>query len=137
MSNRFETTFTALPQHIDENGHVNNTVWVRWMEELSVAHWQADALPDHVDAFAWVVTRHEIDYRGNVGEGAQVTGETIIKDGPRGARFDRHYEFRDADGKMLVRAKSTWAMVDRETARLMRVPPEVAAPFLPPEGEAG
>jgi len=135
MPNRYSMTFTALPEHIDENGHVNNTVWVRWMEELSVAHWQAQAPKEHVDAYAWVVTRHEIDYRGNVTEGAEVTGETIIKEGPRGARFDRHYEFRDEQGKALVRAKSTWAMVDRDTARLMRVPAEVAAPFLPPEGE--
>ena len=135
MSNRFSLTFTARPEHIDANGHVNNTVWVRWMEDLAVAHWDADAAPQHRDAYAWVVTRHEIDYRGNVTEGEVVTGETVIRDGPRGARFDRHYEFRDAEGKVLVRAKSTWAMVDRESARLMRVPAEVAAPFLPPEGE--
>jgi acyl-CoA thioester hydrolase len=135
LSNRFSLTFTARPEHIDANGHVNNTVWVRWMEELATAHWEAGALPEHRDAFAWVVTRHEIDYRGNVSEGAQVTGETIIKDGPRGARFDRYYEFSDASGKVLVRARSTWAMVDKASARLMRVPAEVAAPFLPPEGE--
>lgn len=133
MTNRFATTFTALPEHIDENGHVNNTVWVGWMEELSVAHWNAQALPEHRDRYAWVVTRHEIDYRGNVTEGAKVRGETIIKDGPRGARFDRHYEFYDAEGKALVRAKSTWAMVDKATGRLMRVPAEVARPFLPLE----
>ncbi|MGB3795994.1 MAG: acyl-CoA thioesterase [Alteraurantiacibacter sp.] len=141
MNNRFQTVFTALAEHIDANGHVNNTVWVRWMEELSVAHWDAVAPQDHRAAYAWVVTRHEIDYRGNVAEGAQVTGETIIKDGPRGARFDRYYEFRegqaDGQGKVLVRAKSTWAMVDKVSARLLRVPPEVAAPFLPPEGEEG
>lgn len=137
MSNRFALTFTALPEHIDANGHVNNTVWVRWMEDLAVAHWEAQAAPEHRDAYAWVVTRHEIDYRGNVTEGAQVTGETIIRDGPRGARFDRHYEFRDAKGKVLVRAKSTWAMVDKASARLVRVPPDVAEPFLPPGGEEG
>ena len=135
MSNRFSRTFIALPEHIDANGHVNNTVWVRWMEELAVTHWDAQAAPEHRDAYAWVVTRHEIDYRGNVTEGAEVTGETIIRDGPRGARFDRHYEFRDADGKVLVRARSTWAMVDKASARLMRVPAEVAEPFLPPDGE--
>jgi acyl-CoA thioester hydrolase len=135
LTNRFATTFTALPEHIDENGHVNNTVWVGWMEELSVAHWNAQALPEHRDRYAWVVTRHEIDYRGNVTEGAKVRGETIIKDGPRGARFDRHYEFYDAEGKALVRAKSTWAMVDKATGRLMRVPAEVAGPFLPSESE--
>lgn len=136
LSNRFKRSFSALPEHIDANGHVNNTVWVRWMEELAVAHWEAQGDPAHIDAYAWVVTRHEIDYRGNVTEGAQVIGETVIKDGPRGARFDRHYEFTDTAGKVLVRAKSTWAMVDKATARLMRVPAEVAEPFLPPEDGA-
>tara|TARA_B100001057_G_scaffold400661_1_gene411927 strand:+ start:408 stop:812 length:405 start_codon:yes stop_codon:yes gene_type:complete len=133
LSNRYSLSFTALPEHIDANGHVNNTVWVRWMEELSVAHWAADAAPEHRDAYVWVVTRHEIDYRGNVTEGARVTGETVITEGPRGARFDRHYEFRDEQGKALVQAKSTWAMVDKCSGRLMRVPADLSAPFLPPQ----
>ena len=48
MSNRFAMTFTAAPEHIDENGHVNNTVWVRWMEDIATAHWMRDANPAHV-----------------------------------------------------------------------------------------
>ena len=45
MSSSFAMTFTALPEHIDENGHVNNTVWLKWMEDLSTAHWVAEADP--------------------------------------------------------------------------------------------
>lgn len=137
MSNRFTRTFTALPGHIDANGHVNNAVWVRWMEEMSVAHWERDADPAHVAQFAWVVTRHEIDYRGNVREGAQVSGETEIRESPKGARFDRLFAFTDADGKLLVKAKTTWAMVDKANGKLMRVPQEVAAPFAPDGGWSG
>ena len=47
---------------MDSYGHVNNTVWVRWMEDIATAHWTRDADPAHVAAYAWVVTRHEIDY---------------------------------------------------------------------------
>ena len=133
MSSSFSRTFTALPEHIDANGHVNNAVWVRWMEELAVAHWNAHALPEHVAAYAWVVTRHEIDYRGNVTEGAQVHAVTEIRDGPKGARFDRHFTFTDAAGRKLVEAKTTWAMIDIHSGRLLRVPAAVAAPFLPAE----
>ena len=39
----FEKRITARPEDIDELGHVNNAVWVRWMERLAVAHWQARA----------------------------------------------------------------------------------------------
>lgn len=131
MSNRFALTFTALPEHIDVMGHVNNAVWVQWMEAIATAHWEADAAPEHVAAYAWVVTRHEIDYRGNIREGESVTAETTIPAGPSGARFDRHVEFRNAAGKVIVSARTTWAMVEIATGRIMRVPPEVAAPFLP------
>ena len=130
MSNRFAMTFTAAPEHIDENGHVNNTVWVRWMEDLATAHWLRDADPVHVAAYAWVVTRHEIDYRGNISLGESVEGLTEIRDGPTGARFDRHFTFTDASGKAVVRARTTWAMIDRASGRLLRVPAEVSAPFI-------
>ncbi|OYW47037.1 MAG: thioesterase [Sphingomonadales bacterium 32-68-7] len=130
MSDRFALTFTAQPEHIDENGHVNNAVWVQWMETIATAHWLADADPAHVAAYAWVVTRHEIDYRGNIRLGVSVTGETEIREGPSGARFDRHFTFTAPEGKAIVKAKTTWAMVDRATGRLLRVPAEVSARFV-------
>jgi acyl-CoA thioester hydrolase len=127
---RFTRTITAGPDDIDELGHVNNAVWVRWIQDVAVAHWHAVAAPEHHAAYIWVVTRHEIDYRGNVSEGETVTAETWVPDPPRGARFDRHMRFTGADGKVKVEAVSTWAMLDRATGRLVRVRDEIAAPFL-------
>ncbi|HEY0623042.1 acyl-CoA thioesterase [Sphingomonas sp.] len=127
---RFTRTITAGPDDIDELGHVNNAVWVRWIQDVAVAHWHAVAPPEHRDAYIWVVTRHEIDYRGNVSEGETVTAETWVPHPPRGARFDRHMRFTGDDGKVKVEAVSTWAMLDRATGRLVRVRDEIAAPFL-------
>ena len=132
MSNRFAKTFTAAPKHIDELGHVNNAVWLQWVQDIATAHWSAVADPAHVERYVWVVTRHEIDYRGNINLGESVEGLTEIREGPSGARFDRHFIFTDAGGKAVVRAKTTWAMIDRASGRLMRVPAEVSAPFAPP-----
>ena len=131
MSNRFTKAFTAAPEHIDELGHVNNAVWLQWVQDIATAHWSAVAAPEHVERYVWVVTRHEIDYRGNVGLGETVSGETWIPHPPKGAQFDRCVEFRDAAGKRLVAVKSTWAMLDKTSGRLVRVPAEVAAPFMP------
>ena len=125
----FTQSITATPADIDELGHVNNAVWVRWIQELATAHWIAAAEPAHVDAYVWVVVRHEIDYLGNVRAGEQVTARTWVGDAPRGARFDRHVEFIGADGKVKVRAKTTWAIIDRATGRILRVPKDVAARF--------
>ncbi|MGN6271133.1 MAG: acyl-CoA thioesterase [Sphingomonas sp.] len=127
---RFTRPFTASAADIDELGHVNNAVWVRWIQELAVAHWEALAPAEQQVAYIWVVTRHEIDYRGNLREGETVTGETWVPDPPRGARFDRHVRFVDGDGKVKVEAVTTWALLDRATGRLLRVRDEIAAPFL-------
>ena len=127
--NGFTQTYTAGPEHIDELGHVNNAVWVQWIQDLATAHWDAAARPQDHETFFWVVVRHEIDYRGNIAEGESALGETFIPDEARGATSVRVVEFKNASGKSLVSARTTWAMLDRATQRLVRVRPDVIAPF--------
>jgi acyl-CoA thioester hydrolase len=128
----FELTFTAAPEHIDELGHVNNAVWVQWVQQVAVAHWGSAAQQVHKDAYLWVVVRHEIDYLRPAHEGDVITARTWVGDAPQGARFDRLVEFTGADGKIRVRAKTQWAIIDKALGRPIRVPPEVVAPFLTP-----
>ncbi|MGN5375604.1 acyl-CoA thioesterase [Sphingomonas hankookensis] len=127
---RFTRSITAGPDDIDELGHVNNAVWVRWIQDVAIAHWSEVATPAQQDAYVWVVTRHEIDYRGNVVAGETVIAETWVGDAPRGARFDRLMRFMDATGRVKVEARTTWAIMDRHSGRLLRVPAEVAERFL-------
>jgi acyl-CoA thioester hydrolase len=110
----FEKAMTAAPEDIDELGHVNNAAWVRWIQDMATSHWNAVAPPAHREAYVWVVTRHEIDYLRAVGPGETVTGRTWVGEAPKGARFDRHVEFVGEDGKLRVRAKTTWAIIDRK-----------------------
>jgi len=126
----FERTFTAVPTDIDELGHVNNAVWVRWIQDMATSHWQAVARTELIVAYFWVVTRHEIDYRGNIAAGESVTGRTWIESVPKGAQLDRRVDFVDAAGKVIVRANTTWAMIDKASGRLARVRPEIAAQFM-------
>jgi acyl-CoA thioester hydrolase len=129
MPRPFRLNFTAAPDHIDVMGHVNNAVWVEWVQAMATAHWDTVAEPNHARDYVWLVVRHEIDYRGNIGEGESVTGETWIPGDPKGATSARRVDFRDASGKVIVSALTTWAMLDRQTQRLVRVQPEVVAPF--------
>jgi acyl-CoA thioester hydrolase len=76
------------------------------------------------------VTRHEIDYRGNIAQGETVTARTFIPDPPQGARFVRCVDFTNQAGKAIVQVRSVWAMIDRASGRPLRITPEVAAPFL-------
>lgn len=126
----FELALTAKPEHIDELGHVNNAVWVQWIQQVAVAHWETVADPAHRDDYYWVVVRHEIDYLRAAYAGDRITARTWVGDAPKGARFDRLMEFVGDDGKALVRAKTQWAIIDKASGRPIRVPPEVIAPFL-------
>ena len=126
----FEMSLRALPEHIDELGHVNNAVWVQWIQTVAVAHWHSVAAPAHDAAYFWVVVRHEIDYLRAAVTGDTVVARTWVGEAPRGARFDRHMEFTGADGKVCVRAKTQWAIIDKALGRPIRVPPEVIAPFM-------
>jgi len=128
-SPRYTRTITAGRDDIDELGHVNNAVWVRWIQDVAVEHWHALATPEQHAAYVWVITRHEIDYRGNVVAGETVTAETWVDDAPKGARFDRLMRFVGADGRTKVDARTTWALLDRQSGRLLRVPAEVVERF--------
>ena len=132
-AHKFTKTFTAEPVHIDELGHVNNSVWVQWIQDMATSHWESAADPAHREAFFWVVIRHEIDYRANIAAGESAIGTTWIEGTPKGAKSIRAVEFTNTDGKPLVSARTTWAMLDRATGRLARVRPEVLAPFQPQE----
>jgi acyl-CoA thioester hydrolase len=125
---QFEQNFTARAGDIDELGHVNNAVWVRWVQDLATAHWAAAATPAQRAGYVWVVVRHEVDYLGNVKQGDSVTGRTWVAEEAVGAKFDRFAEF-SKDGRVIVRARTTWVILTRDSARPIRVPKEVVERF--------
>lgn len=129
MTKRHTLTFTAAPEHIDVLGHVNNAVWVQWMEAIATAHWEAVATLEQQAAYVWVVARHEIDYRGNIRAGESAVAETFVPGPPRLAKFDRRVVFRNAAGKVIISALTSWVLLDRLTGRIQRVPPDMAALF--------
>ena len=131
----FTQTITTFPEHIDELGHVNNAVWVQWLQQVALAHWYALAAPEHQARFIWVVVRHEIDYLRPAVVGDLVTARTWVGEAPKGARFDRFVEFDGVDGRLLVRARTHWAMLDQVSGRPQRVTAEVVAPFMDSGGE--
>jgi acyl-CoA thioester hydrolase len=126
----FTHRIVAPADAIDELGHVNNAVWVQWIQEVALAHWYSVADPAHQDDYIWVVVRHEIDYLRPAFEGEVLIGRTWVGDAPKGARFDRHMEFVGEDGKVRVRATTIWAIIDKASGRPIRVPAEVVAPFM-------
>jgi acyl-CoA thioester hydrolase len=129
---RFTIRIAIHPADIDQLGHVNNVVYLRWVQDAAVAHWTAAAPPADQAALAWVVLRHEIDYRRPAVAGDTVLATTWVGSATRFA-FDRHTELtRARDGKVLARARTVWCPIDRATRRRTDVSAEVRARFSVP-----
>lgn len=127
----FIQRFPVAAGDIDELGHVNNIVYLRYAQEMAIAHWRSRALPEMVDAFVWVVTRHEVDYRAQLELGDDVEVRTWVDEAPRGPSWIRFVEVYKAGAeKPSAQIKSNWVMLDAQTRRMKRVPPELAARFM-------
>jgi acyl-CoA thioester hydrolase len=124
----FEVAVQILPGDVDGMGHVNNIVYVRWVQEVALAHWAAVAPADAQAAMTWVVLRHEIDYLHPARPGDQVRARTWIGEA-QAIRYARHTAIVRADGTVLARARTLWCPVDIATGRPRRVPAEVRAAF--------
>ena len=125
----FEMTVSVLPGDIDRQNHVNNTVYLRWVQEVATAHWQAVASPEAQKNIGWVVLRHEIDYKTPAALGDKIVLRTWVGNATR-LTFERFTEIRrNGDGQLLSKARTLWCPINARTARPMRVPAEVRAQF--------
>jgi acyl-CoA thioester hydrolase len=129
MSAAFEMTVSVLPDDIDEQNHVNNAVYLRWVQDVAVAHWQAIASRDAQEAVGWVVLRHEIDYKMPATLDDEIALRTWVGKATR-LTFERFTEIRrQDDGQLLSNARTLWCPVNARTGRPMRVSAEVRAQF--------
>jgi len=125
----FELPIAVLPEDIDGLGHVNNIVYLRWVQDAATAHWNAAATDEQKTDYAWVVVRHEIDYLRPALLGDALMARTHVG-AAAGAKFDRHVEIvRASDQQVLARARSVWVAIDARTGRPRRVGEELKARF--------
>ena len=118
----FSLDFVPTAADIDENGHVNNVVYLRWGQDLGVAHWQSLAPADDQARWAWIALRHEVDYRRALMPGETGHGRTWVADASEGPRFNRFIRIDAADGAMCAQIVTTWVLIEQSTGRPRRVP---------------
>jgi len=122
-------TVPVLPSDIDEQNHVNNTVYLRCVQDVATAHWQALASPDAQEAIGWVVLRHEIDYKTPATLDDEIVLRTWVGKATR-LTFERFTEIRrKSDRQLLSQARTLWCPIDMPNGRPMRVSAEVRAQF--------
>lgn len=134
----FEYLFKIPPEAIDENGHVNNVLYVQWMQDAAVRHFEHLGGVPIMQALGatWVVRSHHIEYLAPAFAGEEIHVRTWVVN-IRHVRSLRRYEFqRKADGRLLVRSETDWVLVDAASGRPVAIPPEVAK-FIPRSADIG
>ena len=117
----------VTPADLDAQAHVNNVVYVAWVQDIAVAHWEALAPPEIARNVWWVASRHEIDYLAPALRDDEIEVRTRVGHG-EGLRFERFTEIRRVrDDRLLARSRTLWVPVDPRTGRPTRIAPEVRA----------
>lgn len=129
MKNTFIHRMIITPDDIDDMNHVNNVVYLRWVQEAASAHWNTVAPQSIKDAYVWVVLRHEIDYKNAARLGDPVQAETWVSS-REGVRSVRHVRLTHADtGAVFAEAVTTWCLLDAATKKPRRIESDIASIF--------
>jgi acyl-CoA thioester hydrolase len=116
---KFSHSFRVSAEDIDAQGHVNNVAYVRWIQDVAVAHWLSVTTEDIREKYTWMLTRHEINYKKQTFAGDEVTATTWVGE-PTRISWERFTEIRRGED-LLVQAKSTWCPIDRQTTKPTRI----------------
>ena len=118
------------PADIDHMGHVNNSVYLKWVQEAVIDYWRSVAPPDAVASHLWVALKHEISYRQPTFLQDNVVAE-VIAEKMEGARAYFTTVVRRGQD-VLSEVKSCWCCLDAATQRPARLAREVVSRFVPP-----
>lgn len=117
--NIFEFKITVTSEDIDDLNHVNNVVYVQWMDKVAFEHWSYLTRENPLPQYIWVVIRHEIDYLKQAVLGDEITVKTWVGE-TKGFKSERIMEFYK-NKELLVKATTIWGMLDAKTYKPTRI----------------
>jgi len=123
--------FTVPEDTVDENGHVNNVVYIQWMQDVAVLHAEEAGCTraTRLAGATWVVRSHTVEYLRPAYIGDTISVLTWVVNFRR-VRSLRRYKFvRPKDNVVIARGETDWVFVDAKTGRPLTVPDEVKNTF--------
>ena len=123
MSVSYKYSFKVEKKHTDRLGHVNNVVYLQWVNDASELHWNVLSDEKIRRQYFWVVLRHEIDYLDQAVPGDEIMVRTWVGESS-GVKSIRHVEISKG-GAVLARSRSTWCLIDASTLRPTRIKEDI------------
>lgn len=107
-------------EDLDELNHVNNVVYLSYLQEAAISHWYSTAPKEIAEAIRWVVRKHEIEYFKPAHETDQLTVNTWVSNFTQ-ISSERHYEIKRGE-ELLVKASTLWIALDAKKMKPTRIP---------------
>jgi acyl-CoA thioester hydrolase len=124
---KFSHSFIVNSNHLDEQNHVNNVVYVQWIQDVAVAHWRNLVSRETQEKFTWILLRHEIDYKQQSFENDEITATTWVGKATK-VTCERFTEITRGE-TLLVKAKSLWCMIDSTSKKPAKISEEIRQMF--------
>ncbi|MCP4461156.1 MAG: acyl-CoA thioesterase [Cytophagales bacterium] len=125
----YTKTITVEHEHLDELNHVNNVVYLQWVQDIAKEHWFSKTEDDINNMYVWVVVKHELEYKRPAFLNDELSVTTYVEDF-KGALSVRCVDFKKGED-LIVSARSQWCMIGAKDQRPKRVPKEIFELFLP------
>jgi acyl-CoA thioester hydrolase len=129
LAQQHDYPLAIVSDDIDFMGHVNNSIYLKWVQEATIAHWQRFASPSAVAAYLWIALKHEVTYRRPAFLRDQLVASVVLDKVRRESAF---YEATIRRGdEVIAEVKSRWCCVEASSRKPVRVADDVMECFFP------
>jgi acyl-CoA thioester hydrolase len=127
-SNAFHYPIGIKADDIDHMGHVNNSVYLKWVQDAVVKFWETVAPSEAVARHLWVALQHQITYRRPAFLDDTIVAD-VVADGMAGAKAMFTTVIKRGE-TVLAEVKSTWCCLDAASKRPARLARDIVARFV-------
>lgn len=125
----FEQEKTVVKNDLDEQQHVNNVQYVQWIQDIAKNHWEKRAGEEVKEKYFWVVVRHEIDYKHQAFLNDELLLQTFVGEQTHVTSVRYVNILNKETEDTIVKAKSTWCLMDAETKKPVKISEEMIRIF--------
>ena len=114
---------------LDDLNHVNNVVYIQWIQKIAKEHWEKLASNEILDNYYWVLLEHQIKYLYPALLDDKIRIKTYI-DSTEEIKSSRIVEIYNNDtNRLLVNSRTIWCLINSKTNKPIRIPDEIRQVF--------
>jgi len=124
-----EKEITVSKNDLDDLNHVNNVIYIHWVQEIAKEHWKSLVSNEIIKNYYWVLLEHQIKYLNPALLNDKIMIKTYIEKN-EGIRSNRIVEIYNSNNdKLLVKSKTIWCLINAKTNKPNRITDEIRKAF--------